>query len=215
MALRKEFSTVEQIRGVILEGQSCSGKTSMFNALKKLHVAQPDAERNVIFLSEHYSQNLNFANGSLRQLTRAENLKALSDRIQMLEGLSQYADAMGVHSRRSRGLFFVFERFHLNFAFCFPEGIDAEYRRLENRLCRLNAHTVLCTVSPDRIASRLTHRAFLTGEAVTPGAVREYIRNQERFLAAASRSMVPTTILNTDSMDWAHFAQRLLESPEA
>ena len=37
----------KQIRGIILEGQSCSGKTSIFNALKLCHLSESDAERNV------------------------------------------------------------------------------------------------------------------------------------------------------------------------
>lgn len=49
----------KQIRGIILEGQSCSGKTSIFNAIKQFHALENDAERNVIYLAEHYSQSLN------------------------------------------------------------------------------------------------------------------------------------------------------------
>lgn len=205
----------EQIRGIILEGQSCSGKTSIFNALKRLHTAQPNAERNVIFLSEHYSQNLNWVHGQMQCLTREENLQVLSNRVGMLEQLSSYADGMGVHSRRSRGLFFMFERFHLNFAYSFPDKDDVEYQALEARLRALHPLTVLCTVSPDKMRSRLAHRATLTGESVTDAAVQEYIRNQEHFIEAAERSALPTLILCTDSMDWDGFARQLLDRIES
>jgi hypothetical protein len=33
----------KQIRGIILEGQSCSGKTSIFNAIKRCHPLETDA----------------------------------------------------------------------------------------------------------------------------------------------------------------------------
>lgn len=201
----------EQIRGIILEGQSCSGKTSIFNALKRLHTAQPNAERNVIFLSEHYSQNLNWVHGQMQCLTREENLQVLSNRVGMLEQLSSYADGMGVHSRRSRGLFFMFERFHLNFAYSFPDADDVEYQALEARLSALHPLTVLCTVSPDKVHSRLVHRATYTGENVTDEAVQTYIQNQQRFIKAAERSTLPTLILCTDGMDWDGLARQLLE----
>jgi len=56
----------KQIRGIILEGQSCSGKTSIFNAIKRYHLLEDDGERNVIYLAEHYSQTLNCVNGKFK-----------------------------------------------------------------------------------------------------------------------------------------------------
>jgi uridine kinase len=53
----------EQIRGIILEGQSCSGKTSLFNAIKRQFGLIDQAERTNIFMSEHYSQTLNNVHG--------------------------------------------------------------------------------------------------------------------------------------------------------
>ena len=101
----------KQIRGIILEGQSCSGKTSIFNAIKQYHFSEDGSERNVIFLAEHYSQTLNWVNGEFRRLKQVENLKVLSDRISMLEQLNNYANSMGEHSRRSRGLFLFLKDF--------------------------------------------------------------------------------------------------------
>jgi hypothetical protein len=63
----------KQIRGIILEGQSYSGKISIFNAIKLCHLSEGDAERNAIYLAEHYSQTLNFVNGRLQMLKQEEN----------------------------------------------------------------------------------------------------------------------------------------------
>lgn len=46
------------IRGIILEGVSCSGKTSLLHALNRVHAENPDNERSVLVLGEHYSQAL-------------------------------------------------------------------------------------------------------------------------------------------------------------
>lgn len=201
----------KQIRGVILEGQSCSGKTSIFNAIKHCHPLEPDTERNAIFLAEHYSQTLNYVHGELKNLSQKENFQVLSDRISMLEQLNNYANSMGEHSRRSRGLFFVFERFHLNYTYSFNAIASEEYVKLEQRLCNLNAHVVLCTISPQNTAQRLMHRAAHTNAAVTQEEIEKYIVNQQRFAELACKSTVPTMILNTDDLNWNGYAKMILE----
>lgn len=200
----------KQIRGIILEGQSCSGKTSIFNALKNCHTLEEDAERNTIFLSEHYSQTLNWINGKLQNLSREDNLRVLADRILMLEQLNNYADSMGEHSRRSRGLFFVFERFHLNYALSHNDITSEEYVNLEQRLIRLNTLTVLCTISPGKTGDRLLHRAAYTKEEVTEQDIAGYMENQKRLLDLAVKSAVPTIIMNTDDLNWNGYAESIL-----
>jgi thymidylate kinase len=197
----------KQIRGIILEGQSCSGKTSIFNAIKQYHLSEENSERNVIYLSEHYSQTLNFVNGKLQLLTKEENLKVLGDRISMLETLNNYANSMGEHSRRSRGLFYVFERFHLNYACHFNDTVSEEYSELERRLIKLNAHTFLFTISPDNVPPRLKHRETDKNKIFTEDEINEYINYQQRFIDTANKSKVKTTILNTDSLNWTEYAK--------
>lgn len=202
----------EQIRGIVLEGLSCSGKTSLFNALKLQHGILDNSERNTIFLSENYSQNLNLVNGKYEKLSKAENFMVLQDRISMLENLNNYANSMGMHSRRARGLFYIFERFHINFAFCFGKGCDTGYKEVESRLKNLNAHTILCTISDHEIERRLKHRASITGGAVTQKEILEYKANQDILIKLAKSSVLPTIILNTDSMDWENLAKSVLNS---
>jgi len=200
----------EQIRGIIIEGLSCSGKTSLFKALKTQHSLQDTNERNTILLSENYSQNLNLVNGQYAALSYDANLRVLQDRLTMLEGFNGYANSMGAHSRRARGLFYVFERFHLNFASCFNCTANNEYINIENRLRELNALTVLCYISDDEIEERLKHRASFTGEEITPATVDEYKQTQDHLIEIAKTSHIPTLLLNTDSMDWASLAADVL-----
>jgi hypothetical protein len=197
----------KQIRGIILEGQSCSGKSSVFNALKRLYVTKPDIERNIIFLTEQYSQTLNLVHGKLQRLSREENMKVLSDRISMLEQLNNYANEMGEHTRRSRGLFFVFERFHLNYAHSFNDIQSIEYVDIERRISKLNALTVLCVISPDKMEQRLLHRSTFTGDPVTKEIIAEYAENQQRLIDLTQKSSAATLLLNTDEMDWDRYAK--------
>ena len=200
----------KQIRGVILEGQSCSGKTSIFNALKDCHLVEKDAERNVIYLAEHYSQTLNLINGEFKNLSQEENLRVLSDRISMLENLNDYANSLGEHSRRSRGLFFVFERFHLNYASNFNDVDSDKYLELESRLINLNAQVVLCTISEENTEQRLRHRSSYTNEVVTKEMVDQYIENQHHFINVANKSSLSTMIINTDTLQWESYAEMIL-----
>lgn len=202
----------KQIRGIILEGQSCSGKTSIFNALKNLHSLEKDAERNVIFLAEHYSQTLNLIHGELKNLSQEENLRVLSDRVSMLENLNNYANSMGEHTRRSRGLFFVFERFHLNYAFCFNDVDSGEYKELENRLHNLNTQVVLCTISAEKTEQRLKHRSIYTKEEVTRERIDQYIERQQLMINLANKSSLPTMIINTDDLSWDSYAEMILNN---
>lgn len=201
-----------QIRGIILEGQSCSGKTSIFNAIKNRHSVEKDAERNVIYLAEHYSQTLNMINGELKNLSQEENLRVLSDRISMLEQLNKYVNSMGEHSRRSRGLFFVFERFHLNYAFSFNDVDSLEYLELEKRLHNLNAKVVLCTISAEKTEQRLRHRSNYTNDEVTQESINQYIERQQHFINIANRSSLTTMIINTDDLIWDSYAEIILNS---
>lgn len=198
-----------QIRGILLDGQSCSGKTSVFNALKRCHLTEENAERNIIFLAEHYSQVLNYVNGNLRYAAKEENLKALSERVTMLEQLNAYVNAMGEHSRRSRGLFFVYERFLFTHAVSFDDTDTAEYRKLEERLVNLNTRAVVFAIHEESVSERLKHRD--PGKEVTPEDIKNYLVIQQKFLKTAERSNVPTTVIYTDEMNWDAYARQILK----
>ena len=75
-----------------------------FVALKYHSETAPSEEwqrKNAIFLSEHYSETLNWVNGELERLNSEENLKVLQDRIMMLEQLNYYAIRWeGTHAGR-------------------------------------------------------------------------------------------------------------------
>jgi hypothetical protein len=44
------------IRGVIIEGLSTAGKTTVFSAIKRLHSQIHNAEKTIIAISEHYAE---------------------------------------------------------------------------------------------------------------------------------------------------------------
>ena len=150
---------MSHIRGVILEGFSHAGKTSVLKALKQLHAQDESSERSIIVLNEHYSQVLNNVQGDFQRLNRDEHLQLLKERVNMLRQLNEWAAYLGSDaSRASRGVFFILERFHLNHRVAFPTELSHEIESLENELFNLGAKCVLLTVSSDNVEQRMQSR---------------------------------------------------------
>jgi hypothetical protein len=127
------------MRGIILEGFSHAGKTSVLRALKQKQAQDESLERSVIVLSEHYSQVLHNIDGTLIKSTYEEHLQLLKDKVVILRQLNEWATKLGKASRRSRGIFFILERFHLNHRVAYPDKSLHEIEALEQELVNYGA----------------------------------------------------------------------------
>jgi hypothetical protein len=204
------------IRGVVIEGLSTAGKTSVFSAIKQLHSRTPDAERTMVAISEHYSQVLHSYRGELRSMSKAEHIHLLNGHVHYLEHQYGWIDSLG-HSKRTNGLFFMLERFHLNHRAAFEN--DSEMERMEERLLRLNAKCVLVTLSPNAVESRYIEsrgeewRTYvMNGHASKSEACAKFLANQEKLRACAAQSRIPTLEINTDEADWDAYARRIMSA---
>lgn len=83
------------IRGVILEGYSNAGKTSLLKAIKQSQALDESAELSVVILGEHYSQILNNVQGEFVRLSRGQHLELLRNRVGMLKNLNDWAAYLG------------------------------------------------------------------------------------------------------------------------
>jgi thymidylate kinase len=146
------------IRGIILEGNSNAGKTSMLRAIKQLQAQNVDDERSVVILGEQYSQILNNVHGKYINLNRYEHLRLLSERVAMLKNLNEWAVSRGPASRRSRGLFYILERFHLNHRVAFHDYDTSKIIEIENELVSFGAKCILLTISQSVIEERIKSR---------------------------------------------------------
>ncbi|MDQ0721083.1 thymidylate kinase [Paenibacillus sp. W4I10] len=146
------------IRGIILEGYSNAGKTSVLKAIKRYQSQEESSERSVVILGEHYSQILNNKHGEYVSLTREGHIELLKERVEMLKKLNGWAIQLGPASRGSRGLFYVLERFHLNHRAAFVDSDLDEINKIEEQLESLGAKCILLTISPEVVEERIKSR---------------------------------------------------------
>lgn len=197
------------VRGVVLEGLSYAGKTSTLKALKRAQAKRENSERSVLVLGEHYSQQLQTVDGELTSLTCDEHAELLDDRIGCIEKLNNWAIHLGAANRSSRGLFFVLERFHLNHRFAYAQSVHID--SIEERLSDLGSVCFLLTVSSSHIHERIQHREK---ESISQNNIdhvcHNWIKAQERLIALSHKSLVPTTIVETDERIWDTYANRIM-----
>jgi len=79
-------------RGIILEGYSNAGKTSLLRAIKQYQAQDELGESSAIILGEHYSQVLNNVRGQSVRLSREQHLELLGTRVEMLGQLNEWAN---------------------------------------------------------------------------------------------------------------------------
>lgn len=177
---------MNQMRGIILEGYSHAGKTSVLKSLKLIQAQDELAERSVIVLSEHYSQVLHNIRGSFVRSSHEEHLQLLKDRVVMLRDLNKWANKLGHASRRARGLFFILERFHLNHRVSYSDKALYEIEAIENEMLSFGAKCALLTISPEiveqRIQSRTPYEWVNKSSEEIKASVNELITTQSELL---------------------------------
>ncbi|WP_037287724.1 ATP-binding protein [Saccharibacillus sacchari] len=203
------------IRGIILEGYSNSGKTSLLRAIKQYQAQDETSESSVVILGEHYSQILNNVHGKLVQLSQEQHIDLLRNRVDMIKQLNDWANFLGPGRRKSRGLFFVLERFHLNHRVAFSESNPIEITELEKQLYELGAKCMLLTISNDkaeeRIKSRNSEDWLNKSKESIEQACKDLIETQNILRIQAAKSVVPTTEMNTDHKNWDEYARLIME----
>ncbi|MNO48102.1 hypothetical protein D3C76_384310 [compost metagenome] len=201
------------ISGVIIEGMSTAGKTSVFSAIKRLHSQIQNSENTIIAISEHYSQVLHSYQGVLRSMDKDEHISLLSRHVDYLEQQYDWINSLG-HSKSSNGILFLLERFHANHRAAFEASREIEL--LENRLSRMNAHCVLLTLSQDAVEPRFIEsrgeawKSYVMGKFTATEACEKFLENQEKLRMSTKQSLIPTLEINTDEADWDSYAKRIL-----
>ncbi len=206
----------ELTRGIILEGISCSGKTSTMYAIKKLFACDHTLERNVIMLGEHYTQALNMVHGNLKHHDKSEHTKMLNQRVNMIEELNQWAVSLGDYRRTSRGLYTIFERGIINHIAYYNDYDNPEIIDMARRLSTLGIESVVLIISEKNIEERIKQRdqqmGIVNKLSYYKNEVVKAINDQNIMLESLSKIPLSSRIINTDFMDWDGYAKMILST---
>jgi hypothetical protein len=188
----------------------------MLRALKKLHSDGNDAERSLVIVSEQYTQVLVRDHGSIRSLPQQDHLTLLTSHVEHLERLHDWSKSLGLVKRR-HGVFYIFERFHLNHRHSFPDEDPAMIENLEQRLLSLNATCVLFTLSPQVVESRFidSRGSEWASFAMKVSSSREavcktFLHDQDDLRRCSQLSLIPTIEVITDGAECDEYAKAIL-----
>ncbi len=198
-------------RGIMLEGISCSGKTSTMYALKRLFSSDLNLERNIIMLGEHYTQVLNSVNGVLKHHEQNKHIDMLFERVAMIEQLHEWGCSLGDFRRTSRGLYTVLERGLINHIAYYKDFDDKRIIELSERFSSVGMEVILLIVSDENIKIRIQmreHQMNISDTESNRNNLTEQLKiQQDDMLTAIQKTKIPSRIIYTDSMNWDEYAK--------
>jgi len=131
----------------------------------------------------------------------------------MLKKLNDWSREIGQSSERSKDLFFILERFHLNHRVAFSPYILDEIKQLEVELFEMGARCTLLTVSPKNIEQRISSRNPNEWVGKTEEELKMasdlLLEQQQEYRNHAKNSIIPTIEINTDNKDWESYAKQI------
>ncbi|GGD98056.1 hypothetical protein [Paenibacillus nasutitermitis] len=147
-------------------------------------------------------------------MDKDEHIQLLNRHVDYLEQQYNWIDSLG-HTKPSNGVFYLFERFHLNLRAAFINS--AEIEMLEMRLSRLNAHCILLTLSQDAVEPRFIESRgeawksyVMENHFTVTEACQKFLEDQEKLRKCAKQSLIPTFEIYTDEADWDSYAIQIL-----
>ena len=111
-------------------------------------------------------------------------------------------------------MFAVFERFYLNHLAAFDDYDTSEMQDIEALCSAVGMKAVLLVISDDNLENRMKMRDQQMNVSRLPEFYREKVteskKEQDSYLRAAKLTKIPTLILNTDSMEWDAYANKII-----
>jgi len=198
---------VPKFKGIIIEGYSYTGKSSIFNEIKKLQTLS-NKERSAVYITEHFTQILNVnKHDEIIEITKDNHISLLESHLNYLSQLSNWINNEINHGKSSSDLYYMIERYHLNHIVHF--GNHHEIIQIQNKLMELNPLCVLLTVSKSEMSKRIQLRYPQIGNHDLKKEIEKFTLIQEYYIKAVSNTVIPYKIVNTDSMDWEGLASQI------
>lgn len=193
-------------RGLIIEGISGSGKSSVLQALLQYSQGKENLPQSRLVLTEYHTQRVLERKEQEGSLGPGDHLALLEELVAFLEGLEQRRQGRGWTQGvlAEADFFFILERFHLTHVFRFPYMSWEMVQPLDQRLKGLNATLILLTVRAEVLEKRLFSRRhtcwlnYLQRYGSTPAAIVDaFLERQELARDLAARSSLPVITIDT------------------
>jgi len=209
-------TAVRHLRGLVLEGVPCVGKSSVIRAVLSSGALARRPSVSLMVLGEHITQRAVESREHAGTITAADNVALLQHTLSMLDAqhqlLASGAWRCGVESHE---LAFVLDRFHLTHVLHYPHvgwaDVDAVDERLGAVGTRLAVLVMDESVMPQRIlrARGEGWRAYISQFGTEEEIVAHYAEQQVGFLQLAERSRLPSLVLDATEADWGGLAEQL------
>lgn len=192
--------------GIVLEGISGTGKTSVFDGLTKHYRWLGLPVKSRLTLSEHHTQRVLELQEKAGTLMPQHHIQLLDELTTFIESLQQRTRnrGWGTPSAEEHDLVYLLERFHLTHVFRFHYMHWDQVKHIDDRLCRLGATLCLLTVNAQTLEERLFSRQnqcwlnYLAQYGNGPAEIVDTLRKrQELAVELASRSSLPKIIIDT------------------
>lgn len=201
---RKECGLLYQ--GLILEGISGTGKTSVFEALTTHNKMKLIPAKSRLLLSEHHTQRILEIEEQKGVLTPQHHLALMDQLVTFVEILHHRTCHREWNSDhvQEHDLFYLFERFHLTHVFRFSHMNWSLVAPIDDRLNALGAKLCMLTVNAESLETRLFSRKhecwlnYLKQYGNSPVEVVETLMlRQQLALNLTEQSSLPTLVVDT------------------
>lgn len=210
------------MQGLLIEGISGAGKTTVLNGLRG-RLPSLAQEAHLLF-TEQYTQRLVTCTTDKAELYEIVT-KLLSHYVTFLEGLKSRYDVsiFPSHPRRlSIDVAFLFERFHLGQYILRGFAPDDTFSDLDSRLAVLGAKLVVLTIPENLIYERCvlsTQRFRGSGwkeyqaawKLDNGGLVARYTEEQLHLCRLARMSAIPLQVIDTADQDWVRIESEVFD----
>ena len=218
--MKKSMNTNWNMSGLILEGVSGTGKSTILRALhrSKLFVQKPFLSS--IVLSEHQTQRVLERKEREEGLTRSDNLALLDHHVSYLESMRDRLDQMQWCNSNETNMRvpYILERFHFTHVYHYNHMSWADVRGIDLRLAKLSCKTCLFVVDDSIFEDRIiTGRDsgwlnYLSRYGKTNDEiVQHYIEQQKQLLNLCEKSEMETLIINTTKLSVDETLSRALD----
>lgn len=192
--------------GIILEGISGTGKTTVFESLLTHDKINSMPSKSKLALSEHHTQRVLELEEQLGRLLPQHHIELLDELVTFVEIRSKRTSHRGWDSSlvQEHDLFYIFERFHLTHVYRFPYMRWHHVANIDERLKNLGAKMCLLTVNAEALEERLYSRRnecwlnYLKQYGKSPAEIISTLMGRQQLaLELTIKSSLPSLVIDT------------------